>query len=314
MIHIPALADIREAHERIRPFIHRTPVLSSEMVNKILGAEIFLKCENLQKAGAFKYRGATNSLLTLTSAELAKGVGTHSSGNHAGALARAARQLGIPAHIVMPSNSKQVKKNAVEGYGARVRYCEPTLAAREETMEEVIRETGCTFIHPYNRFEIIAGQGTAALELLEEMPDLDIVMAPVGGGGLISGTDIASKGLKKVQVWGGEPAGADDAFRSFNSGVLEPSVKPITLADGLLTSLGELTFEAIQRYLDRIILASEPAIVEAMRLVWERMKIIIEPSSAVPLAALMENDQGWSGKRIGIIISGGNVDLADLPF
>lgn len=315
MSRIPALDDIRIAHERIKGLIHRTPVYHSTLLNEWLGAELFFKCENLQKAGAFKYRGATNSLLSLSKEELQKGVGTHSSGNHAGALARSARQLGVKAHIVMPDNSKQVKKDAVEGYGAQVRYCEPTLEARESTMDEVIRETGCTFIHPYNRFEIIAGQGTAAVELMEEVSDLQIIMAPVGGGGLISGTAIAAKGINpKIQVWGGEPSGADDAFRSMQAKKIVPSITPNTMADGLLTSLGPLTFEAMMQYLDDILLAGEAGIVRAMKLVWERMKIIIEPSSAVPLAALMEHPGSWKGKKIGIIVSGGNVDLTDLPF
>jgi len=312
---IPTLIDIREAHNRIRSMIHRTPVMSSQFINQEFGAQIYFKCENFQKAGAFKFRGATNSCLTLNKEELARGVGTHSSGNHAGALAKVAQLLGSQAHIVMPSNSPEVKKRAVAGYGAKIYYCEPNLLARENTMEKVIDQTGCTFIHPYNRFEIIAGQGTAAIELLEEHPDLDIIMTPVGGGGLLSGTAIAAKSLfPDIRVLAGEPLGANDAWQSFRQKKLIPSDNPVTMADGLLTSLGEMTLDAILEYVDDILLCKEESIVAAMRLVWERMKIIIEPSSAVPLASLMENREGWTGKKVGIILSGGNVDLGNLPF
>lgn len=312
---LPDFNDIIQAHDRIRGFIHRTPVLSSSGLNDLLGASFFFKCENFQKAGAFKFRGATNSLLTLSDQELSNGVGTHSSGNHAGALAKAAAMLGTKAFIVMPENSRRVKKNAVAGYGAEIFFCQPNQKAREEAMEEVISRTGCTFIHPYNRFEIMAGQGTAAKELLEDQPDLDIVMAPVGGGGLLSGTAIATRSMcKNALVWAGEPAGASDARQTFLTRRLVPSENPNTMADGLLTSLGELTMQAIFENVDDILLCSEKGIVDAMRVIWERMKIIIETSSAVPLAALMEHPSGWKGKKIGIILSGGNVDLADLPF
>lgn len=315
MMIIPDLAEIRLAQERIKGMIHRTPVMSSELLNEILGAEIFFKCENLQKAGAFKYRGASNSLLCLSQDELSCGVGTHSSGNHAGALAKAAQKMGVESHIVMPLNSRTVKKQAVTGYGAHIYFCESNLKARENTMERVISKTGCTFIHPYNRFEIIAGQGTAACELLDDYPDLDIIMAPVGGGGLLSGTAIAAKGIKAdIQVWAGEPHGASDAWQSFRSGKIVPSEHPQTMADGLLTSLGELTFKAITENVDDILLCTEEGIVQSMQLIWERLKIIIEPSSAVPLASLIENEKEWKGKKIGIILSGGNVDLSDLPF
>ena len=312
---LPTLADIREAHQRIVPYIHHTPVMKSDLVNELMGAEIYFKCENLQKVGAFKFRGASNAVLQLDSKDAVNGVGTHSSGNHAAALAKAAAMKNIPAYIVMPDNSPEVKKNAVAAYGAKITFCEPTLEARESTMEEVIKETGCTFIHPYNRFDIIAGQGTAALELLELVPDLDIVMAPVGGGGLLSGTAICTKGIdKNIKVWAGEPNGADDAFRSIQAGRIIPSVNPQTIADGLLTSLGDLTFKAIGENVDKIHLCSEENLVKAMQLIWERMKIIIEPSSAVPLGALMQNPGGWEGKKIGIILSGGNVELSTLPF
>jgi threonine dehydratase len=238
-------------------------------------------------------------------------VGTHSSGNHAAALALAARIAGVPACIVMPRNAPEIKKIAVAGYGGIITYCEPTLEARETTMTKIQQKTGCTFIHPFNRFEIIAGQGTAALELLENYPNLDAIMAPVGGGGLLSGTAIAAKGINPdILVWAGEPENADDAYRSVQTGSIQAALPPNTIADGLLTSLGPLTFEAIQKKVDTILLCPEPVITEAMRLIWERMKIIIEPSSAVPLGALMANpDAGWKGKKIGIILSGGNCQV-----
>lgn len=309
---IPSLSDIQTAHSRIRSFIHRTPVLTSTSLNRILGAEFFFKCENFQKVGAFKYRGATNAILSLTPAELEKGVGTHSSGNHAAALALAAAMAGVPAYIVMPHTAPAIKKAAVAGYGAHIVFCEPTQEEREKTMMKVQEETGCTFIHPYDRFEIIAGQGTAALELLEEIPTVDIIMAPVGGGGLLSGTAIAAKGLKPdIQVWAGEPQNADDAFKSFYSGELHPSINPKTIADGLLTSLSELTFKAIRENADAILLAPEQLIMDALNLILQRMKIVIEPSSAVPLATLMAGpEKHWKGKKIGIILSGGNLDMA----
>jgi len=308
---LPSLHDIRAAHSRIRPFIHNTPVLTSSSIDQILGAEFFFKCENFQKVGAFKFRGATNAVLSLSPEELACGVGTHSSGNHAAALALAARNAGVPAYIVMPRTAPEIKKIAVAGYGGIITYCEPTLEARETTMEMVQRKTGCTFIHPFNRFEIIAGQGTAAVELLTDQVSLDIIMAPVGGGGLLSGTAIAAKSMHPgITVWAGEPANADDAFRSVQAGSIQPALKPNTIADGLLTSLGPLTFEVISNQVDRILLCPEPTITQAMRLIWERMKIIIEPSSAVPLGALIANpDAGWKGKKIGIILSGGNCQI-----
>jgi threonine dehydratase len=311
---LPDFSDIQDAANRIRRYIHRTPVLTSSSINEILGAEFFFKCENFQKAGAFKFRGATNSILTLSHEQLSHGVGTHSSGNHAAALALAARNAGVPAYIVMPRTAPDIKKIAVAGYGGIITYCEPTLEARESTMERVQQETGCTFIHPFNRFSIIAGQGTAAMELLEDHSDLEVVMAPVGGGGLLSGTAIASKSMKpRITVWAGEPTNADDACRSLIAGSIQPANPPDTIADGLLTSLGPLTFEVIRTQVDRIFLCPEPLITEAMRLIWERMKIIVEPSSAVPLGALMANpDGGWNGKKIGIILSGGNCKL-NLP-
>lgn len=308
---IPLLSDIQEAHARIRPYIHWTPVFSSISINEILGAEFYFKCENFQKVGAFKFRGATNAVLSLSPEELAKGVGTHSSGNHAAAIALAARNAGVPAYIVMPRNAPEIKKLAVAGYGGIITYCEPTLEARESTMAMVQQKTGCTFIHPYNRFQIIAGQGTAALELLDSKPGLDIIMAPVGGGGLLSGTAIAAKSIDPdIIVWAGEPENAKDAYLSMQSGSIQPAFPANTIADGLLTSLGPLTFEVIRNNVDQILLCPEPFITQAMRLIWERMKIIIEPSSAVPLGALMANpDAGWKGKKIGIILSGGNCEI-----
>ncbi|HLN74870.1 MAG TPA: pyridoxal-phosphate dependent enzyme [Prolixibacteraceae bacterium] len=315
MTRIPTFSDIEKAHELIRPYIHRTPVMTSQSINEIVGAQLFFKCENLQKVGAFKFRGACNSVFSLTDEEAAKGVCTHSSGNHAAALALAARMRGIPAYIVMPSNAPDIKKKAVAGYGAQITFCEPTLAARESTLRQVAEQTGAKEIHPYNYFNVICGQGTAAKELIEDTDGLDIVMAPVGGGGLLSGTALSAKAmLPHVQVIAAEPAGADDAFRSFQSHTLQPSVAPKTIADGLLTSLGEITFAIIINEVDQIVTVSEEKIVEAMRMIWERMKIIIEPSSAVPLAAILENKLDVKGKRVGIILSGGNVDLESLPF
>jgi threonine dehydratase len=312
---LPSFSDIQTAHDRIRPFIHRTPVLTSKSINQIVGAELFFKCENFQKVGAFKFRGACNSVLALSDEEAKKGVCTHSSGNHAAALALAARMRGIPAYIVMPENAPEIKKKAVAGYGAQITFCEPTLAARESTLKKVAAETGATEIHPYNYFNVICGQGTAAKELIEETGQLDILMAPVGGGGLLSGTAISAKAmLPDVLVIAAEPAGADDAFRSFQSKTLQPSVNPKTIADGLLTSLGSITFPIIQNEVDQIVTVSEESIIAAMRMIWERMKIIIEPSSAVPLAAILENKVDVKGKKVGIILSGGNVDLGRLPF
>lgn len=312
---IPTFNEISAAHSRIRKFVHRTPVLSSVSVNKILGAELFFKCENLQKVGAFKFRGASNSVFCLDDETALKGVATHSSGNHAAALALAAKMRGIDAHIVMPRTAPEIKKLAVAGYGAQITYCEPTLQAREDTLMKVVEKTGATIIHPYNYAPVICGQGTAAIEFLEEAPDLDIIMTPVGGGGLLSGTSISAKAMKPgIKVIAGEPKNADDAWRSFKSGVLHPSINPNTIADGLLTSLGELTFRIILQNVDDIITVSEENIVKAMRLIWERMKIIIEPSAAVPVAALLENPELFKGAKVGIILSGGNVDLTKLPF
>ena len=312
---LPTFEDILVAHELIKPYIHRTPVQTSRSINLLMGCELFFKCENFQKVGAFKFRGATNAVFSLNEAEAIAGVGTHSSGNHAAALALAARMRGIEAHIVMPSNAPEIKKIAVAGYGAHITYCEPTLQAREETLQKLVDKLGLTVVHPYNNFKVICGQGTAALELLEDAKDLDVVMCPVGGGGLLSGTALSTKALSPAaRVIAAEPKNADDAFRSFRDGYIHPSIQPRTIADGLLTSLGDLTFAVIQKNVDEILTAPEETIVAAMRMIWERMKIIIEPSSAVPLAVIMENKEKFSGKKIGIILSGGNVELTKLPF
>lgn len=315
MNQLPTFSDIQKAHDRIRPFVHLTPVLTSESINEMVGAKLYFKCENLQKVGAFKFRGACNSVFALTEAEARNGVCTHSSGNHAAALALAARMRGIPAYIVMPENAPEIKKKAVAGYGAQITFCEPTLAARESTLKMVAAQTGATEIHPYNCFNVICGQGTAAVELIEQIGFLDIMMTPVGGGGLLSGTALSAKALlPEVLVIAAEPSGADDAYRSFQSKTLLPSVAPKTIADGLLTSLGSMTFPIILSKVDQVVTVSEKNIVEAMRMIWERMKIIVEPSSAVPLAAILENKVEVKGKKVGIILSGGNVDLGKLPF
>jgi threonine dehydratase len=311
----PTLDDIRRAAERIEPYAHRTPVLTCAALDERLGAKLFLKCENFQKVGAFKFRGAANAVFSLAEGAAARGAATHSSGNHAQALALAARVRGIPAHIVMPDNAPAVKKAAVAGYGGRITFCEPTLQARESALERVVRETGAEIVHPYNDDRVIAGQGTAALELLEDVPDLDAVLVPVGGGGLLSGTAIAARSLKPaIRVIAAEPAGADDAFRSLQAGRIIPSLAPRTIADGLLTALGDRTFPVIRDLVERIVTVSEESIVAAMKFVWERAKLIIEPSSAVPLAALWERNADLPGLRVGIILSGGNVDLDRLPW
>ncbi len=306
----PVYNDIVLAHNRIKPFIHRTPVLTSSALDKIFDRELFFKCENFQKVGAFKYRGASNAVLSLDKQALTKGVATHSSGNHGAALALAAKIQGVPAYIVMPNNAPTVKKEAVAAYGAAISYCEPTLQAREEGLRGVIEKTGASFIHPFDNSDVIAGQGTAAKELFEDHPGLDAVIAPVGGGGLISGTGIVVKELNRsCRIIAAEPEGADDAFRSFYANELLSSVDPDTIADGLLTSLSPLTYSIIKAKLDDILTVSESNIVKAMKLIWTRMKIIVEPSSAVSLAVLLQHPEKIAERKIGIIISGGNVDL-----
>jgi len=311
----PTITDIRQAAERIRPYAHRTPVLTCFSLDGRVGERVFLKCENLQKVGAFKFRGACNAVFSLSDEEAARGVATHSSGNHAQALALAARLRGIPAYIVMPNNAPAVKKAAVAGYGGQITFCEPTLHARETTLAQVVQETDARVVHPYNNYQVIAGQGTATLELLEEVPDLDVVIAPVGGGGLLSGTAIAAKGLSpRVRVLGAEPEMADDAYRSLQAGHILPPEKPRTIADGLLTSLGTLTFPILQQYVEQIVTVSEAGIMEAMKFIWERAKIVVEPSAAVPVALLWERKIDLGGLRVGVILSGGNVDLERLPW
>jgi len=314
-MNLPTLSDIQAAHARIQPFIHRTPVLTSSAINEIAGCELFFKCENFQKVGAFKARGAANAVMKLSLEQRANGVATHSSGNHAAALARAASVAGIPSYIVMPSNAPEIKKKAVKGYGGEIIECEPTLQARETTLEAVVERTGATFIPPFDYLDVIEGQATCALELLEDQPGLDIVMAPVGGGGLLAGTALLVHYMNpQIQVIAGEPTGADDAFRSFHEGSIVPNTSTNTIADGLLTSLGKLPFAVIQKHVKDILLATDPQIIEAMRLVFERMKLVIEPSGAVPLAALLASKERFAGKKVGIVFSGGNVDLGKLPF
>jgi threonine dehydratase len=311
----PTLEDIRAAAKRIRPYAHRTPVLTNESLNEKVGAHIYLKCENLQKVGAFKFRGACNAVFSLADKEAERGVCTHSSGNHAQALALAARLRGIPAYIAMPNTAPAVKKVAVAGYGGQIAFCEPTLEARETTLAGIVAGRGAAVVHPYNDERVIAGQGTAALELLEDLPDVDAIITPVGGGGLLSGTSIAAKGIKPgIRVIAGEPEMADDAYRSLQAGKILPSVKPKTIADGLLTSLGTITFPIIQKNVEQIVTVSERGIIESMKFIWERAKIIIEPSSAVAIGVLWEKKLDLRGLKIGVILSGGNVDLEKLPW
>ncbi len=307
--------DIREAHERIRPYIHRTPVMASTGINKIVEASVFFKCENLQKVGAFKARGATNAVRSLTPEVAEHGVATHSSGNHAQALSWAASLAGMNAYIVMPSNSSRIKIAAVRDYGGKITFCEPTLQARETMLAKVVAQTGAREIHPYNDLRIIAGQATAALEFLEDMDGLDLLMAPVGGGGLLSGTALSCNYFgQETKVIAAEPEQANDAYLSFIQKEFVPSLNPTTIADGLRTSLGSLTFPIILKYVNQIYTVKEATIISAMRLIWERLKILVEPSASVPLAVLMEDHQELKHKRIGIILSGGNVDLDALPW
>jgi threonine dehydratase len=309
------LTAIREAHKRIRAHITRTPVLTSSQLDEASGASLFFKCENFQKIGAFKARGATNAVFSLDDATARRGVATHSSGNHGTALARAAKLRGISAHIVMPSNSAKVKVRAVESYGARIIFCEPTQAAREVACADVIAKTDATLIHSFENEDVMAGQGTAAMELLEDVTDLDLVMCPVGGGGLLCGTAVAAKTMRpKIKVIAVEPSNANDAAQSFRAGRLIRTDKKFTIADGLRTNVGAPNFPIIQRYVDDIVTVSEETIVTSMRTIWETMKFIIEPSAAVPYAAILERKIDIGGKRVGIILTGGNVDLDALPW
>lgn len=311
----PNLDAIRKAHGRIRPYIHRTPVLTSERLDTASGASIFFKCENFQKVGAFKARGATNAVFALDDKTVRRGVATHSSGNHGAAVARAAKLRGVPAYIVMPSNSAKVKIRAVQSYDAQVVFCEPTEESREIKCVEVINKTGATLIHSFENEHVIAGQATAAVELLEDVPDLDLIMCPVGGGGLLSGTAMAAKSMRpRMQVIAIEPENADDAAQSFRAGRRLVTEKKFTIADGLRTNIGEPNFAIVQQYVDDIVTVSEEGIVAAMRTIWETMKIVIEPSAAVPCAAIMETKIDTRGKRVGVILTGGNVDLDTLSW
>ncbi len=311
----PSIEDIQKAADRIKPYAHQTPILTCSALDHLIGAEIYFKCENFQKVGAFKFRGATNAVFSLMEKEAANGVATHSSGNHAQALALAAQIRGIKAHIVMPNNAPDVKVNAVKSYGADITFCEATLKAREATLSQILDKTGAIFIHPYNDLRIIAGQATCAMEILNRLSDLDYIMTPVGGGGLLSGTAVGTfYRAPNIRVLGAEPERADDAFRSFKSGQLIPSENPKTIADGLLTSLGDITFPIILNHVSDILTVSEINIIKAMRFIWERMKIIVEPSAAVPFGSLLQHREYFKNKRICIILSGGNVDLNHLPW
>jgi threonine dehydratase len=308
---------VRAAAGRIAGLAHRTPVATCATLDRLAGRRLFFKCEHLQKAGAFKFRGALNAVRRLPDEAAARGVVTHSSGNHAQALALAARLRGVPAHIVMPTTATPVKRRAVEGYGGRVVECEPTLQARTATAAAVQAETGATLIHPYDHPDVIAGQGTVALELLGQVPDLDAIVTPVGGGGLLSGVCVAARALRPgIRIFAAEPAGADDAARSFAAGRLIPQTSPRTIADGLLTSLGELTWPILRDHVERVVTVTEEEIVQAMRLAWERGKLLIEPSAAVPLAAVLTDEFGALAgiERVGVVLSGGNVNLDQLPW
>lgn len=306
---------IEEARARIAGRVTVTPVLTSETLDALCGAQLYFKCETFQKCGAFKARGATNAVFALSEAEARRGVATHSSGNHAAALARAARLRGIPSYIVMPENTAQAKRAAVRRYGAEITYCAATLAAREQAARELVQATGAAFVHPYDNLMVMAGQGTVAAEFLTQVPELDALVCPVGGGGLLSGTAVAARALKpRIRVFGAEPAGADDAARSFHSGTLQPSVDPHTIADGLRGALAPRTFAEIRRGVDDILTVSEAAIIDAMRELWEVLKIIVEPSGAVPYAAVRAAPAPFKAQRVGIVLSGGNLDLDQLPW
>jgi threonine dehydratase len=312
---IPELSDIESAADRIRQYIHNTPILTCQNLNETTGVKLFFKCENFQKAGAFKSRGACNAVFSLDEDEICDGVATHSSGNHAQALARAAMLRNVKSYIVMPKNAPHVKVAAVKGYLGEITFCEPNLQSREETLKSVIFETGAFEIHPYNNYSIISGQATATLEIFKHGEEPDVIIAPVGGGGLLSGTALASSYLfKKTKVIGAEPLNADDAYRSLQEGKILPSLHPKTIADGLLTSLGSKTFPLIREYVHSIITVQEESIIKAMRLIWERMKIIVEPSAAVALAAILEQKKNFAGQKVVIILSGGNIDLDKIPW
>ena len=314
-MYIPTYADVEAAHARILPYIHRTPVLTSSYINGMAGAELFFKCENFQKAAAFKARGASNAVFGLSDAQAARGVATHSSGNHGLCLSYAAGRRGIACTVVMPRTAPQAKKDAVRGYGGRVVECEPSTSSREAVFAKVVAETGAEFVHPYNDPRVIAGQATCSRELIEQVPGLDAVIAPIGGGGMISGTCLTLSTIAPgVKVYAGEPEQADDAARSFRAGHIIADDAPETVADGLKVPLKELTWHFVQKHVTDILTVSEDEIIDAMKLIWKRMKIVMEPSSAVPLAAILRNPQVFKGQRVGVIITGGNVDLDKLPW
>lgn len=311
----PTLDDVLAAHERIRPYIHETPVLTSRIIDEAAGAQLFFKCENLQKAGAFKARGASNAVFSLTDAQAARGVATHSSGNHGTCLSYAAGRRGIPCTVVMPRTAPQAKKDAVRGYGGRVVECEPSTSSREAVFAEVVAETGAEFVHPYNDPRVIAGQATCARELIAQVPDLDAVIAPIGGGGMVSGTCLTLAGLAPhIAVYAAEPEQADDAYRSLKAGRIIADDAPVTVADGLKVPLKDLTWHFVRHHVADILTVSEAEIVAAMQLIWKRLKIVMEPSSAVALAAVLKNRPVFVNKRVGVIITGGNVDLDALPW
>ncbi len=314
-MYIPTYDDVTEAHERIRPYIHRTPVLTSSFFNNLTGAELFFKCENFQKAGAFKARGASNAVFGLSDDMAAKGVATHSSGNHGLSLSYAAGRRGIPVTVVMPRTAPDAKKAAVRGYGGQVVECEPSTSSREAVFAEVLAETGADFVHPYNDPRVIAGQATCSKELVEEIGDIDAVIAPIGGGGMVSGSCLTLSNISpKTKIYAAEPLNADDAARSFRAGHIIADDAPETVADGLKVPLKELTWHFVSNYVTDILIATEEEIVDAMYLTWQRMKIVIEPSSAVPLATILKNKEIFAGKRVGVILTGGNVDLKKLPW
>lgn len=315
LLNIPSLAELKLTQDAIKSMIHRTPVLTNQYLNELVGGSIYFKCENFQKVGAFKMRGAASASLRLDDETKKNGIATHSSGNHAQAVARAAQVLGIPAYIVMPQNAPEIKVEGTRSYGAEIIFCEPNQKARETTLAEVVSKTRAHFIHPYDNYDVIAGQATAALELLEDFPFLDMVIAPVGGGGLLSGTSLAVHYLNpNIIVLGAEPKRVDDAYRSLKNGHIEQNERTDTIADGLRTTLGELTLDIIKKHVTDILTTEEDEIIQAMRLIWERMKIIIEPSCAVPLATILANKETFRGKKTGVILTGGNVDLGNLPF
>ena len=314
-LYIPTFEDVKAAHKRIAPYIHRTPVLTSSYFNNLSGAELFFKCENFQKAGVFKVRGACNAVFGLSDEKAAKGVATHSSGNHALSLSYAAGRRGIQATVVMPRTAPEAKKAAVRGYGGEVLECEPSTAVREEMLNELVARTGADFVHPYNDHRVIAGQGTCSLELYQDIESLDAIVAPIGGGGMISGTCLTMSNLSpETAIYAAEPKNADDAYRSFHAGEIIEDDSPQTVADGLKVSLRPRTWHFVSKYVTDILLATEEEIIEAMYLTWQRMKIVIEPSSAVPLATILKNKPLFEGKRVGVILTGGNVDLKKLPW